>query len=414
MRRFLNMCIVISIIWLLMLIFPDHGFSNETQEITVMRNLTSMPLAFTENQGPRDEQILFRANAGGDMMWFTKDGATYQFSRSIPGDKGMGTPQLAVGSERFSHEPESIESIAIKASFIGANPNPQMVGVEMMEYKCNYFIGNDPNEWHTDVPNYNAIVYEEIYSGIDLKYYGNGKQMEYDFIVSPGADPSQILVQYDGAKSLYVNTVGELVVETEWGEVIEQRPVVYQLQDGVRNSIEGKYLLAGDNSFGFSLGSDYNPTLPLVIDPVLSYGTYLGGSGKDWSYGIAVDGSGNAYITGYTKSSDFPTENPYDSTYNSGFDVFVTKLCEVCDDCEPGNVNGDGTINIFDITYIISYLYMSGPAPIPYEICDGDPNCDCVCNIFDITYLITFLYMTGPPPCTCEEWLTACGPPLRK
>ncbi len=83
-------------------------------------------------------------------------------------------------------------------------------------------------------------------------------------------------------------------------------------------------------------------------------------------------------------------------------------------DCEPGNVNGDGTINIFDITYIISYLYLSGPAPIPYALCSADPNKDCTCNIFDITYIISHLYLGGPPPCTCNEWLTACGPPLRK
>jgi hypothetical protein len=82
-------------------------------------------------------------------------------------------------------------------------------------------------------------------------------------------------------------------------------------------------------------------------------------------------------------------------------------------DCEPGNVNGDETINIFDITYIISYLYLGGPSPVPYELCNGDPNKDCTCNIFDITFIISYLYLEGPPPATCEEWLTACGTPLR-
>jgi hypothetical protein len=83
-------------------------------------------------------------------------------------------------------------------------------------------------------------------------------------------------------------------------------------------------------------------------------------------------------------------------------------------DCEPGNCNGDQNLNIFDITYIITYLYLSGPAPIPYALCSADPNKDCTVNIFDITYLISCLYLSGPPPATCNEWLIACGPPSRK
>ncbi|MCK4372609.1 MAG: SBBP repeat-containing protein, partial [candidate division Zixibacteria bacterium] len=236
-----------------------------------------------------------------------------------------GLPVTLSGVEGRHHEPDSIESIAIKANFVGSNPNPRMVGLEEMEYKCNYFIGNDPNEWHTDVPNYNAIVYEDIYSGIDLKYYGNGKQMEYDFVVSPGADFSQIQVQYDGAESISVNDNGELVVETEWGEVIERRPVVYQLQNGSRVSLDGRYRLLADNSFGFSVGGDYDPSLPLVIDPVLSYSTYLGETYWDEGYSIAVDSSGDVYLTGWTYDTWVKTEVAY-QTGGIIWDVFVTKL----------------------------------------------------------------------------------------
>jgi len=286
-----------------------------TQNLQIMKNVTSMPLAFTENMGQWDEQVLFRADAGGATMWFTKEGAVYQFIRRIPkDDTGSGYP-IDPMNRYHDQEADSMESIAIKASFIDANPNPKMFGSEMMEYKCNYFIGNDPDQWHTDVPNYRAVIYEEIYTGIDLKYYGNGRHMEYDFIVSPGADPSQIAIQYEGALSLSVNAGGELVVETEWGEVIEQKPVIFQVQDGARNMVEGEYFLTGSNSFGFSISDNYNPELPLVIDPVLSYSTYLGGSENDYGYGIAVDNSGNAYITGYTPSQDFHT-----------YDVFITKL----------------------------------------------------------------------------------------
>ncbi len=296
--------------------------------LQVTKNLTSMPLAFTENQGQWDEQVLYRANAGGATMWFTKDGAVYQFTRTIESEDNP----LSVIDKRYGmkpddiidRQPDSIESIAIKANFIGANPNPRMVGLEEMEYKCNYFIGNDPNEWHTDVPNYQAIIYDEIYEGIDLKYYGNGTQMEYDFIVSPGADFSQIKIDYEGAESITVNADGELVVETMWGEVVEQRPVIYQIENNNRVAVEGVYRLHGDNSFGFEI-SAYNLDTPLIIDPVLSFSTYLGGTGQAYSFGIVIDSLGNSYVSGMVFYFDFPTEGEYQS-YQGSVDVFVTKF----------------------------------------------------------------------------------------
>ena len=316
--------------------FSSTNNKSEFSQLTISQ-LGNMPLAFTQNMGQWDKKIKFRADAGGATMWFASDGAYYQFTRTIPKDDaqlGPVDPMWASGRQTASsapgvmgQEPKEYETMMIKANFVGANPNPVMSGFEMMEYKCNYFIGNDPNEWHTDVPNYTAVFYEQVYDGIDLKYYGNGKQMEYDFIVSPGADFSQIRIQYEGAESVTVNANGELVVETEWGEVVEQRPVVYQLQDGVRKAVEGEYLLVSDNSFGFELDSGYDPALPLVIDPVLVYSTYLGGSGGDSGRDIAVDASGAAYVTGWTNSFDFPTLHPYQETHQSDlYDAFVTKL----------------------------------------------------------------------------------------
>ena len=127
-----------------------------------------------------------------------------------------------------------------------------------------------------------------------------------------------------------------------------------------------------------------------------------GTSGTSVSY--QMRGTVSQTAVGSGSSASYGLNHGYWQTFDGGGPC----------DCEPGEVNADDPINIFDITYLISYLYMGGPAPVPYELCNGDPNCDCTCNIFDITFLITFLYMGGPPPCTCEEWLTACGPPLRK
>jgi len=289
-----------------------------------IKRLDHQPLAFTKNMGQWDDRVQFRANAAGATMWYTTDGVYYQFTRHIPTESTSQDDDLHMPYDRADQEPDSIEQLMIKVSFVGANPNPVITGDNLMEYKCNYFIGNDPDEWHTDVPNYKSVIFKDVYAGIDLKYFGNGKQMEYDFIVEPGADFSQIKVQYDGAESVSVNDNGELVVTTMWGEVVEHKPVIYQIESNSRVAIVGEYSLKGANAFGYEL-SGYNPALPLVIDPVLSYSTYLGGSDYDEGLGIAVDGSGSAYVTGYTFSTDFPTLNPI-QTYQSAADAFVTKF----------------------------------------------------------------------------------------
>ncbi len=228
--------------------------------------------------------------------------------------------------DRIVNAPDSIETLIIKASFIGTTLNPALSGQGLMEYKCNYFIGNDPAKWCTDVPNYESIVYKNVYAGIDLKYYGNGKQMEYDFIVSPGADPSQIAINYEGAISISVNSEGELVVETDWGKVIEHEPLVYQEIDGRSVPIECTYTMIGDNRFGFELDGVYDDEFALVIDPVLSYSTFLGGNGGDWSNGIAVDASGAAYVAGHTESTNFPTTPGSFQTNQGDRDVVVSKF----------------------------------------------------------------------------------------
>jgi len=223
---------------------------------------------------------------------------------------------------------DSVVTMAISATFIGANPNPQIIGAGLTDYKCNYFIGNNPTKWHTDVPNFDAVILKEIYPGIDLKYYGNGDgKLEYDFIIQPGADFSQIAIRYDGVENVCVGDAGQLVVETEWGQVTEQAPTVYQYVNGERKEVRAEYHLCEGNTFGIRLTEGYEPEYAVVVDPVLSYSTYLGGSSDDYGDWIAVDNSGNAYIAGATMSANFPTYNAYQPTYGGGyFDAYVTKL----------------------------------------------------------------------------------------
>jgi hypothetical protein len=300
----------------------------------IQQQLLGTPLAFTRNDGQWDERVRFRSDAGHATMWFLGDGAYYQFTRRI-----LRSPDRSGGAQLSANQgvqhtpvarpgemPDSIDCLVIRASFVGANPRPRVVGDELLEHKSNYFLGNDSSKWRTAVPNYDAVVFPEIYSGIDLKYYGNGAQMEYDFIVSPGADPSQIVVHYDGAKSVTVNGAGELAVETDWGTVMERTPSVFQVDGDRRIALHGEYVLCGDDCFGFQIEGGYNPELALVIDPVLGYSTYLGGSYLDEGRSIAVDAGENAYVAGTTESFDFPPATSSIGPLGGTQDVFVTKL----------------------------------------------------------------------------------------
>jgi hypothetical protein len=293
--------------------------SERVHQTSVTLSLASMPLAFTPNLGQWSDSIKYRADAGGATMWFTQGGAYYQFTQ-------LAT-RLSIGTDRPDNRADSIETVMIRATFVNANPAPVMTFGAMLDYKCNYILGNDPSGWYPGVPNYDAVVYEEVYPGISLKYYGNGQQMEYDFIVSPGVDPSQIQVRYDGAKSVRVDAAGRLVVGTEWGEVTEEQPLIYQLVDGERRLIEGEYVMQDENTFGFEMTDDYDRSLAVVIDPVLSYSTYLGGNSDDYGGRNTIDNDGNVYVTGSTTSSNFPTSNPSQGVYGGGyFDAFVTKF----------------------------------------------------------------------------------------
>jgi hypothetical protein len=220
---------------------------------------------------------------------------------------------------------------------VGADPRAKVTGLEELPGKSNYFIGNDPKKWRTNVPNYAKVKYANVYPGVDLVYYGNQGKLEYDFVVSPGADPGAITLALDAGQSKIQNRKskidksGDLVVATDGGEVIFHKPVVYQpttyYEPRTMNQelVAGKYV-AQDNHITFEVAS-YDKTRPLVIDPTLAYSTYLGGSNFESGSGIAFDASGNAYVTGQTYFSDFPTTPGAFQTTNAGsFDVFVSKL----------------------------------------------------------------------------------------
>jgi hypothetical protein len=260
-----------------------------------------LPLSFEANQGQTDAQVNFLSRGAGYSLFLTPGGAVL--------DLGGGSGTDTVVAMRL----------------LGANPAAQPVGLNRQAGVSNYLIGNDSTQWHTGVAHYGRVEYRNVYAGIDLAYYGNQRQLEYDFVVAPGADPGAIRLSFDGARGMELDGGGDLVLHTAAGDLVEHAPVLYQDAGGVRQAVAGRYVLVGDGRVGFRVGP-YDHTRPMTIDPVLSYSTYLGGSGNDEGYGIAVDGAGNAYLTGYTVATNFPTKNPRQPANGGLRDAFVTKL----------------------------------------------------------------------------------------
>ena len=249
-------------------------------------------------------------------------------------------PELNAGKGSVAGGVEPQQPQVMRMKLVGGNAKERVVGLEELPGRSNYFIGNDPKKWRTNVPSYAQVKYEDIYPGVDLVYYGNQRQLEYDFVVAPGADPNQVKLSFAGADGMRVDMAsGDLVLKVGDDEVRFRNPAVYQPAVAVvydrhiggaktrstfgkanseprvpiPDSLSGTFVLASDNQVAFHVAG-YDPKRVLVIDPVLSYSTYLGGSMQDSGSSIAVDSSGNAYVTGVTKSVDFPTVNPFQAT----------------------------------------------------------------------------------------------------
>lgn len=270
---------------------------------SVKPDFGKLPLYFIPNKGQVNEHVRFYVKTSGYSMWMTDDGMVFD----IIGKKGRDIS---------------------KVTFLNSNKKPEISPVKRTTHKVNYFIGNDPNKWKTGIETSLAVLAKNVYKNIDLKVYGVEKQMEYDWIVKPGADPTSIRMKYHSDTKARLDQKGNLVIKMKTGDMVQQKPFAYQLIDKKKIPVRSEFLKVDENQFSFRVGS-YDRAHDLVIDPPVYFGysTYIGGGNRDYGYGITVDSSGCAYVTGQTNSTDFPTTpSCYQPALNSGYDVFVTKF----------------------------------------------------------------------------------------
>lgn len=345
---------------------------------------SGLPIGFEVNQGQTSEQVRFFARGSGYAIFLTPSDVVFSLSKpacaaepglqvsyplkrsdaackangkvaaKVPahtpgiGEWGQGTsraiadlvlPKITLLSEKNSILSTSKDSKAVPARAAvrmrldGSNPNPAITGQGPRPGKVNYLRGNDPSKWRTGITTYTQVRYSQVYPGIDLVFYGNQRQLEHDFIVAPGADPSRIRLTFSGADALLLDSDGNLTIRTTIGEIALKKPLIFQDINGARKLIGGGYSLDGDQSVGFRL-AEYDTHRALVIDPVLDYASYLGGAEWDYGTSMAVDRAGHVYVTGFTQSSDFPVlpgafqEDPQIScTCPGGFgNAFVAKF----------------------------------------------------------------------------------------
>lgn len=349
--------------------------------------LSNLPLAFEPNQGQTDQRVRFLLRGNGYHLFLTPEGAVLRLR----------------GGKPSANVPDSRSVLRLK--LLGANSGVEMLGLEELPGKSHYFKGNDPAKWRTNIPHFRRVLARQVYPGIDLVYYGHGRELEFDFVVSPGADPSLIRLALENfelagekqesaiinPKSLSLDANGDVVIALESGDVRLRKPVIYQLgEGGQREFVHGGFVLRAaepQNSvfeLSFELAS-YDRSRPLVIDPVLSYSTYLGGSDIDSAKGIAIDSLGSAYIVGQTDSLDFPTEHPLQPNLGGGFDfpddLFVSKL------------SADGSSLVYS-------TYLGGQAR---EIAGG-----IAVDVFGSAY-VTGTTLSADYPSTQNAFQPACG-----
>src|ERR1035441_2580469 len=381
--------------------------------------LITVPLSFEPNQGQTDSAVQFLSRGSGYALFLTPGQVLLNLERQ------QAAPAAAEG-----HTPGAASVDTVRMSLIGANPKANAVGLDPQPGVVSYFVGNDPKNWHSGIPTFGKVKYPQVYPGVDLVFYGNQRQLEYDFVVAPGADPSRIAWRIDGARA-HVDSQGNLVLSAPNGPASFKKPVLYQLDGDNKTSVDGSFAVAG-NQVRFRVGS-YDHSRALIVDPVLSYASYLAGTGADTigiatgpgnlqagvSQALAVDSAGSVYVTGSTLSVDFPTKSPIQGAPppkqvapGEWASAFVTKFSPdgsslVYSTYLGGNgadhgyaiaVDSGGNAYVTGLTTSPDFpttigAYQTVCAPVPSNT--GPSIASSNCNSFDYNVFVTKLNSTG-------------------
>jgi len=289
-------------------------FGSHVAAMPVTLSPADLPLYFEANHGQADASAQFIAHGSRSEFLISPDAAELVLSRPA----GL----------------HSLSSHTLQMQFVGADSQAQISGVDQLSGKINYLVGNDSSKWQTGVPIFSKVSVTGIYPGVNLVYYGNGRQLEYDFTIAPDADPNSIAIHFDGVDKVSLNANGDLALDLGADRIVQPGPVIYQVIQGMCKEIGGGYKLLDAHTIAFSPGN-YDHTLPLVIDPILSYSTYFGGNGNDTAWGVAVDTNGYVYVTGQTTSTEFASGKPFSTpgafqtNYHGGSftgDAFIAKF----------------------------------------------------------------------------------------
>ena len=314
-------------------ISPKKAAETAPHHVVVARTYGDLPLSFEANHGQADSDVRFIARGAGYTLLLGQGGTELSLNRPGSTAKG-GLPQKTAQSGNGS--PETSDA-ALRLRLLGANRQSEITAGHKLPGKVNYFVGQDPAKWRTNIPTYARVNFKDVYRGVDLAYYGHQGRLECDFIVHPGSDPGLIRLSAtssgasgrlaESERRLRIDPGGDLVVSLGGSEVRLKMPLIYQEAGGRRESVPGRFRLDRGGAAGFELGR-YDKSRPLVIDPLLVYSTYLGGTGADVANGIAVDSSGSAYVTGTTHSANFPTASttPLQAKLGGVSNAFVTKF----------------------------------------------------------------------------------------
>ncbi len=284
----------------------SNGMSSAKSR-SLLERYKQFPLSFEPNLQQTDNaDVKFLARGDGYILFLTRNDAVLSMGRAAQ------------------------STSILRMSLLGANNNPTFSGMDELPGKSNYMISNRPEKWHTNIPNYRKVSEHNIYPGIDLVYYGTQRQLEYDFVIAPGASPSKVQIAFSGATNVHTDANGDLVLSVAGSDDVRlQKPIAYQQIGDEKKLVAANYILNGNNNIEFAIGN-YDATLPLIVDPILAYSTYLGGSGIDGANSIALAPDNTAFVAGLTFSSDFPTVHALQGNRGGGpdfpQDAFVAKI----------------------------------------------------------------------------------------